>query len=78
MVVAIAYMGWRLFRRLRFPLALDVSKLYEERNHADRLGFLTVFRREFRRRVNQMALMPAESLRVLPQYLESWSGSRIR
>jgi hypothetical protein len=56
---------WQLRGLLSKPLGLDVNKLYEEADHAERLGFMSVFKAEFERRIDQIAGMPSKSLRRL-------------
>lgn len=66
LLLAILYVCWRILRRIQLPLGLDLNKLYEEKDHSERLGFLAAFKEEFQSRIEQIQLMPTWSLRSLP------------
>jgi hypothetical protein len=64
-LVGLFYVAWRILQRLRLPLGLDLNKLYEEKDHSERLGYASVFKEEFERRLTQLARMPSALLRPL-------------
>ena len=63
--VGLLYVAWRILQRLRLPLGLDLNKLYEEKDHSERLGYAAVFKEEFETRLRQLARMPSSFLRPL-------------
>ncbi len=63
LLLGILYVVWRNYRHIPLPLGLDLNKIYQEKDHTERLGFLSDFREEFGRRIEQIAAMPSWSLR---------------
>ena len=61
--IAVLFVAWRALRQLRLPLGLDLNRLYEEKDHSERLGYRAVFKEDFERRLKQLARMPSHSLR---------------
>jgi hypothetical protein len=67
---AILYQGWQILSRLSVPLGINLNKLYEEKDHSERLGYLSVFKEEFQRRIAQMGLMPTWSLKSIGEAVD--------
>jgi hypothetical protein len=63
-VTGMCYVAWRILQQLRLPLGLDLNKLYEEKDHSERLGYAAMFKEDFERRLDQLARMPSASLRA--------------
>lgn len=60
--LAILYLAWRMLKTARIPLGININQLLEKNDHSARLGFLSVFQKDFALLVEQMRRMPSWSL----------------